>query len=148
MNGLVREVCDSLAETIRERGLTLDIRESPFDPTVQADRNQVIRILVNLVSNAYRYTLAGGQITVSVEALDQYVLVQVADTGIGIASEDHERIFERFYRADHDVVRSQEGTGLGLGIVRSLVEMHGGELWLESELDKGSTFSFTLPVGR
>jgi signal transduction histidine kinase len=74
------------------------------------------------------------------------VQVDVTDTGIGIPEQDREAIFERFFRADHPVVREQTGTGLGLPIARSLIEMHGGRLWLRSEIGVGSTFSFTLPV--
>jgi PAS domain S-box-containing protein len=143
---IVGEVCDSLAETIRERGLELTVEADPGIPTVQADRNRLIQILMNLLSNAYRYTPSGGSIAVSVRPTDDAVLVEVADTGIGIAPEDQEKIFERFYRVDHELVNRQAGTGLGLPIARSLVELHGGRLWLESELGAGSTFSFTLPA--
>jgi signal transduction histidine kinase len=143
---IVGEVCDSLAETIRERGLELTIEAAPEIPAVQADRNRLIQILMNLLSNAYRYTPSGGSITVSVQSTDDAVLVQVTDTGIGIAPEDQEKIFERFYRVDHELVNQQAGTGLGLPIARSLVELHGGRLWLESEFGAGSTFSFTLPA--
>jgi signal transduction histidine kinase len=146
VTSIVREVCDSLAETIRERGLSLAIEADPAVSTVQADRNRLIQVLMNLLSNAYRYTPAGGSITVSVRLDTDAVLVEVADTGIGIAPEDQEKIFERFYRADQEIVNQQTGTGLGLPIARSLVELHGGRLWLESELGVGSTFRFTLPA--
>jgi len=146
VTSIVGEVCDSLAETIRERDLSLTTEADPAVPTVQADRNRLIQVLMNLLSNAYRYTPAGGSITVSVRPDKDAVLVQVADTGIGIAPEDQEKIFERFYRADQEIVNQQTGTGLGLPIARSLVELHGGRLWLESELGVGSTFSFTLPA--
>jgi len=146
VTSIVGEVCDSLAETIRERGLELAIEADPDVPTVQADRNRLIQILMNLLSNAYRYTPSGGSITVSVRLTDDAVLVAVTDTGIGIAPEDQERIFERFHRVDHELVNRQTGTGLGLPIARSLVELHGGRLWLESEFGVGSTFCFTLPI--
>jgi signal transduction histidine kinase len=113
---------------------------------VRADRNRIIQILSNLLSNAYRYTPAGGAITLSVHAADSSIQVDVADTGIGIAEEDQERIFERFFRVDHPTVNQQPGTGLGLPIVKSLVEMHGGRIWVQSGVGQGSTFSFTLPV--
>jgi signal transduction histidine kinase len=145
MSQIVHEVCEGIEETVRERGLTLEIDEAPSIPTIYADRNRVIQILVNLLSNAYRYT-PSGHITVSVRSTGDAVLTQVIDTGIGIAPEDQERVFEAFYRADHDIVTKQPGTGLGLSIVKSLVEMHGGKLQLQSALGKGSTFSFTLPL--
>jgi len=146
MPKIVHETCEGIAETVKERGLTLEIDEAPNIPTIDADRNAVIQILVNLLSNAYRYTPSGGKITVSIHSTDESVTVEVADTGIGIAPEDQELIFEPFFRADHDMVTNQPGTGLGLSIVKSLVEMHGGKLQLQSALDQGSTFSFTLPL--
>jgi signal transduction histidine kinase len=135
-----------MSETIKARGLALKLDLSTPLPIVHADRNRIIQILVNLLSNAYRYTPAGGTITVSTHMLDDAMLVQVADTGIGIIEEDQERIFERFYRVDHELVNQQPGTGLGLSIVKSFIELHGGRLWLQSEPGKGSTFSFTLPL--
>jgi PAS domain S-box-containing protein len=143
---VIVEVCDSVAETVKRRELTIALDLPPDVPTVYADRNRIIQVLTNLVSNAYRYTPAGGTITISARAVNGGVQVDVSDTGIGIDRADWEKIFERFYRVDHPLVRQQSGTGLGLPIVKSLVEMHGGKLWLESELGKGSTFSFVLPL--
>jgi signal transduction histidine kinase len=144
--GVILEISQDLAETMRQRELTLRFDLSPGLPPVYADRGRVVQVLLNLLSNAYRYTPAGGTITVAVHTRDDVVQVDVIDTGIGIPEQDHESIFERFYRADHPVVREQAGTGLGLPIARSLIEMHGGRLWLRSEVKAGSTFSFTLPV--
>jgi PAS domain S-box-containing protein len=143
---IAHEVCDSIAETIRKRGLTLTVEEASFVPTVYADRNRVIQILVNLLSNAYRYTPTGGAIRMSIKPADKAVLVEIADNGIGIGPQDQDRVFEPFYRTNQELVSKQPGTGLGLPIVKSLVELHGGKTWLESELGKGSTFRFTLPT--
>ncbi|MBN1642736.1 MAG: GAF domain-containing protein [Anaerolineae bacterium] len=143
---VVHEVCDSLSEAIRARGLVLDVDIAPDLPAVWVDRQRVIQILTNLLSNACRYTPEGGRITVSAELSDGTVVVAVTDTGIGIAPEDQEKVFERFYRADHELVKQQPGIGLGLSIARSLVELHGGRLWLNSEPGMGSTFRFTLPT--
>jgi two-component system phosphate regulon sensor histidine kinase PhoR len=101
---------------------------------------------MNLVDNAVNYTPAGGMIQVSAWSGGDFVYVSVRDTGIGIAKEDQKRIFERFYRADHEGVLVVPGTGLGLSIVQSLVEMHGGRMELESQPGQGSTFTFSLPV--
>lgn len=144
--GMVLEISQELAETLRQRELTLHFDLAPGLPRVHADRGRVIQVLLNLLSNAYRYTPPGGALTIAIRALDGEVQVDVSDTGIGIPEEDREAIFQRFYRADHPVVREQPGTGLGLSIARSLIEMHGGKLWLRSELGAGSTFSFTLPI--
>jgi len=144
--GVILEISQELTETMRQRELTLHFDLPPGLPPVCADRGRIVQVLLNLLSNAYRYTLAGGEITIAVHALDDEVQVDVTDTGIGVSEQDRESIFERFYRADHPVVREQAGTGLGLPIARSLIEMHGGRLWLRSEEQVGSTFSFTLPV--
>ena len=101
-------------------------------------------MLVNLLHNAVKFTRPGGEIVVSAAQRENEVVVQVRDTGVGIAPEDLARIFERFYKADRS--RSGGGTGLGLSIARHLVEAHGGRIWAESELDKGSSFFFTLPA--
>jgi len=143
---LVSSVCESIAETLRERELTLIVEKAPSLPVIQADRNRVIQVLTNLLSNAYRYTPPGGEIRVSMGLDEANVWVSVADTGIGIAVQDREKIFEPFYRANQEMVNQQTGTGLGLPIVRSLIEMHGGTIKLETELGVGSTFSFTLPI--
>jgi signal transduction histidine kinase len=143
---VVYEVGESVAETVKQRDLTLQLDASPGLPKVHADRNRVIQALLNFVSNAYRYTPAGGTITVSAHQAGDVVQVDVADTGIGISQEDQEKIFDRYFRADHPLVRQQAGTGLGLPIAKSLIEMHGGKLWLQSKVDQGSTFSFTLPI--
>ena len=120
--------------------------EVPDDlPTVEADYERVTHILVNIVTNAYQYTPEGGSVTISAQQQEDGVRVDVADTGIGIAPEDQERIFERFYRGEHSLVMSAAGTGLGLSIVQQLVEMHFGRLWFESELGKGTTFSVLFP---
>lgn len=119
---------------------------TPSLPLVQGDHARVTQILNNLLDNAFNYTPQGGSITVRARASGKFVYVSVADSGIGISPENQERIFERFFRAEDAAVQTVAGTGLGLSIVRSLVEMHGGSLSLESELNKGSTFTFSLPV--
>ncbi len=143
---VIDEVVTSLEGQVQEKhlGLSVDVPEGL--PMVQGDRDRIAQILFNLVTNAYQYTPEGGQITISVRPEDGALRVDVSDTGIGIAPEDQQRIFDRFYRADHPVVRESNGTGLGLSIVKSFVEMHGGEIWVESELGHGSTFSFTLLI--
>jgi signal transduction histidine kinase len=144
--GVILEISQELTETLHQRELTLEFDLAPGLPRVYADHGRIVQVLLNLLSNAYRYTPAGGTITIAIHALDDEIQVDIADTGIGIPAKDRESIFERFYRADHPVVREQAGTGLGLPIARSLIEMHGGKLWLQSEAEMGSTFSFTLPI--
>jgi CheY-like chemotaxis protein len=110
------------------------------------DRDRLNQVLTNLVSNAIRYTPEGGEIEVLAYPVEGAVRVDVRDTGIGISPEDLGRIFERFYRADHPLVQEAGGSGLGLSIAKMFVEMHGGRLWVESELGKGSAFTLVLPM--
>jgi PAS domain S-box-containing protein len=117
-------------------------------PRVMADPERFRQIMDNLLSNAYAYTPEKGQIIIRARQVNSHIQVDVQDTGIGISPEDHDRVFERFYRGDHPFVLATSGTGLGLSITRQLVEMHRGSIWLESNgiPEEGSTFSFTIPV--
>jgi signal transduction histidine kinase len=110
------------------------------------DERKIKQILLNLLSNAVKFTPEGGQIKVDASLSDSAVIVSVADTGIGIAPEDQEAIFEEFRQVGKDYARKREGTGLGLTLTKKFVEMHGGKIWVESELGKGSIFTFTLPI--
>ena len=102
-------------------------------------------MIFNLLSNAVKFTPAGGAVDVSAAQVNGEVRVAVADTGPGLAPEDHERIFEEFQQTELGV-EQREGTGLGLALSKRLVELHGGRIWVDSELGKGSTFVFTLPA--
>jgi two-component system sensor histidine kinase VicK len=114
-----------------------------------------VQVLTNLVSNAYKFTPRGGRITIRLEhAVNQWDLqgssevvhLTVEDNGIGIGREDQEKIFQKFFRSEDQAVCRVPGTGLGLSIAKSLVEMQGGQIWLESEFRQGTTFHFTVPV--
>jgi signal transduction histidine kinase len=110
------------------------------------DERKIKQILVNLLSNAVKFTPEGGQIKVEAALGDSAVIISVTDTGIGIAKEDHEAIFEEFRQVGTNYAQKREGTGLGLSLTRRFVEMHGGKIWVESEPGKGSKFTFTLPI--
>jgi signal transduction histidine kinase len=112
---------------------------------VQGDPFYLNHALSNLVDNAYRYTPAGA-IIVSARTVNGSVEVSVSDTGVGIPPEEQKRLFRQFIRGEHDEVRSQKGTGLGLSIAHSIVEAHRGRIWVDSEVGKGSTFCFAIPV--
>ncbi len=143
---VVEEVSLAFEHRIREKSLSY-IVDIPDDlPPLWADKDRLTQILTNLISNACQYTPEGGSVTVTARAVGDVVQVDVRDTGIGIAPEDLPRVFDRFFRADHPVVRESPGTGLGLAITKAFVELHGGQIWVQSELGKGSTFSFTIPV--
>lgn len=140
------DVVAALRPRAEEKGQALTNEVPGNLPFVRADPNRVAQILTNLIGNAIAYTPEKGRIRVIGRLLDGEVELDVIDNGIGIPAEEQARIWERFYRSDHPVVSEQVGTGLGLPIVRSLVELQGGKVWVESELGKGSTFSLTLPV--
>jgi two-component system phosphate regulon sensor histidine kinase PhoR len=115
-------------------------------PRVIGDKGRLHQVLANLVDNAIRYTPEGGRIEVLVHAVEGAARVDVKDNGIGIPAAELGRVFERFYRGEHGLVRATPGTGLGLSIVEMLVEMHGGRVWVESVPGKGSTFTVILPA--
>jgi PAS domain S-box-containing protein len=142
----INQVIVAMEARAVEKGLTLHSEVPSALPEVIADPDRLVQILTNLVANACHYTPAGGEVVVSAGLHGGEVYVSVYDTGIGIAREDQDKIFDRFFRADDPVVQDTPGTGLGLSIVQSLVEMQGGRVWVESELGEGSTFTFTLPA--
>jgi two-component system phosphate regulon sensor histidine kinase PhoR len=146
----VAQLIESCIETSRHRAAEKEIAISvkPFNgvPDVAGDRRRLAEVLQNLLDNATQYTLARGQIAVSAKTHDAEVVFTVADTGIGIPKADQPRIFERFYRVDAARSREAGGTGLGLSIAKHIVEVHGGRIWVESEVGRGSRFHFSVPV--
>ncbi|MCP4360283.1 MAG: GAF domain-containing sensor histidine kinase [Chloroflexi bacterium] len=142
----VADVTGSLRERIDAREQILDIDIADDVPDVYADPNRIAQVMTNLVSNANKYTLDGGHIFVRVMCDTNLVRIAVQDTGIGISEENQEKLFTQFFRAEDHAVREQPGWGLGLSIVRKMVEAQRGQITFESELGQGSTFTFTLPL--
>jgi len=144
---LLAEVQATIRPLIEEKSQVLEIEQAGGLPPLTADRFRVKQILLNLLSNAHKFTLVEGHITLSCRLVDQATLLfSVADTGIGIKPEDQKIIFEEFRQADGSASREVTGTGLGLAISKRLVEMHGGRIWVESEYGHGATFSLLLPL--
>ncbi len=139
-----QDVWGTLGDRATQRGVTLTV--DPGSSQVPADADALRQILTNLIDNSLRHTPPGGRITCRARVDGDGVVVAVADTGTGIASDHLPRIFERFYRADLSRSREEGGTGLGLAIVKHLVEAHGGRVWAESERGRGATVSFWLPT--
>jgi len=143
---VIREVADSLRPLIeaKQQRLRLDLGEAL--PAVWADADRVAQILTNLISNAHKYTLLEGSITVAARRDDGFVRVDVSDTGIGLSPEDQAQLFTKFFRAHDRSPQAGGGTGLGLVITRLLVELHGGRITVSSAPGQGSTFTFFLPA--
>ncbi len=135
------------AQATKKSGKHVLVTDVPPDlPVVFADRTRVERILENLIDNAIKYSPRGGEIRISVRGQDDGVVFGVSDRGIGIGGEDQLKLFQAFQRLDVGSLAGIQGVGLGLVVCRRLVEAHGGRIWVESEVGKGSTFYFTLPV--
>jgi GAF domain-containing protein/DNA-binding response OmpR family regulator/nitrogen-specific signal transduction histidine kinase len=144
---IIKEVGVSFEGQLVQKPMNFSLDLPDSLPHVYADKSRVVQILVNLIGNAWRYTPEGGEITVRARVRDdKFVQIDVEDTGIGIVEKDLEYIFDRFFRSERTEVEMVDGTGLGLSITKSFVEMLSGEIWVKSELDVGSTFSFTLPL--
>ena len=148
----VRMALDNALTLVRERatrhGISLRLAVAEGVGALVADERKVKQILLNLLSNAVKFTPEGGGISVKAGPADGFAEISVSDTGVGIAPEDQTAIFEEFRQVGSDYARKQEGTGLGLALTKRFVEMHGGTIWVKSEVGQGSTFTFTLPLER
>ena len=147
----VPEAIDNALTLIKERagrhGIDLQSAVDPAISEVKGDVRKVKQIMLNLLSNAVKFTPESGRITVAAKPVDHSMIeISVSDTGIGIAPEDCEAVFEEFRQVGTDYTKKAEGTGLGLALTRKFVELHGGKIWVTSEIGKGSTFAFTLPL--
>ncbi|MDI7276016.1 MAG: ATP-binding protein [Anaerolineae bacterium] len=142
---LVQEAVDTARSLAEVRGLRLEVQIEPKLPRLMIDPTRIRQVLFNLLNNAARFT-EQGTITVNVRRQGDEVVFAVADTGVGIPAKDIPRIFDEFRQVDEGIRRRHGGAGLGLAISKRFVELHGGRIWAESEVGRGSTFSFALPV--
>ncbi len=139
-------LADMLAPPMKDKNIQFIVDVPEGLPAAKADKTQLERVFINLIGNAIKFTPAGGKITLEAKQIDGGMLgISVSDTGFGIAEKDLSKIFEEFYRVDNEVNQSVKGTGLGLSLVKYIVEAHKGRLSVASELNKGSSFSFTIP---
>ncbi|MBI5875428.1 MAG: hypothetical protein HZB81_06255, partial [Deltaproteobacteria bacterium] len=129
---------------IEEKQIELKVAVDVEALEIEADKELIIHVFANLIANAFKYTSSGGIVEVKVFKDAKGVVVEVKDTGIGIPPEDTPHIFEEFFRAGN-VLKTTKGTGLGLALAKYIIERHGGNIFLESELGKGTTFRFTIP---
>ncbi len=146
MDALLQQLKADHEVQAKEKRITYEFHVPPKLPILQADRDKIALALHNLVGNALKYTLDGGRIVVSAEMEDRRLRVAVTDTGIGIGPEEIDKIFEKFYRSKNPLAANVKGSGLGLPIAREVARLHGGDVTVESELGKGSTFTLALPL--
>jgi two-component system phosphate regulon sensor histidine kinase PhoR len=144
INNLVNEVIERLMPQAARKRISILIDLTDNLPQIQADRERIQHVILNIMHNAIKFTPDSGEIKVVTAADAKSVTVQIMDTGIGIAKEDLPHIFERFFKADRS--RSNPGSGLGLAIAKHIIQAHGGKIWVQSQPGKGSTFSFSLPL--
>ena len=142
---LIDDLKHSLHPMLEERGVELFV-EVPEDlQPIAADRDLLEQVLINLVDNAIKFSPHGSRVFLRAETCSDCVEIEVQDEGFGIAAEEKKRVFDPYFRSSDSRVDGQRGTGLGLAIVRTIVEQHGGSIWVESEVDQGTTFRFSLP---
>lgn len=146
LRATISEACEAIEPLARNKSLTLTQDIPSSLPLVRADRPKLRRIFVNLLSNAIKFTAPGGKVLVKAERDGDAVRVSVVDTGVGIAKEDIARLFDKYEQARSRATSREKGTGLGLYITKQLVELHGGQITVNSKVGEGSTFSFTLPI--
>jgi signal transduction histidine kinase len=143
------EVLQRSAQDLRgaadKKGISLQLDCPAVLPTVWGDPSRLQQVIDNLVSNAIKFTDKDGRVRVAGEDKGDCIKVSVSDSGIGLSKDDQEKVFDMFYQADASMRRSTGGAGLGLAIARGIVVLHGGQIWVESELGKGATFCFVLP---
>jgi signal transduction histidine kinase len=146
LENVVRAVAQEEGERFKEKEIEFSLQVNGPIPRMMGDERRLHWALFHLVDNACKYTQAGGQVTLSLSSNENSVTAQIKDTGVGIAKEDQPHLFTRFYRVSLERTIDVRGQGVGLYIAKAIVEGHGGEIWVESELGQGSTFTFTLPL--
>jgi PAS domain S-box-containing protein len=149
VEGLIDQVVGNLQSKMdaRKKQIHIGVDIAPNMPEFQADRDKLMRILSNIVDNAFNYTYTGGKIDIGVQTQGERIVFSIKDSGIGIPEEFQPRVWRRFERFDqHALVMDVAGTGLGLSIVKELVELHNGQIWFESQLNKGTTFHIAFPL--
>jgi signal transduction histidine kinase len=143
---VIAEVVGLLRPQIEAKSQQLTVNQADALPRVQGDAERIRQILINLLSNAHKYTPHGGQIVITAQGLDGWIQIDVRDTGVGLSADEQAQVFNKFFRAQQPATQEVGGTGLGLAITRLLVELHGGRISVVSAPGQGSTFRFTLPV--
>jgi len=143
---IMEKINDLFAEQFRSKNIVFSYQLADNCATISADRSQIERVFINLIGNAFKFTPENGKISVDAKCLDKNIQIDVTDTGFGIPEDAQEAIFEEFYRVENPINQEVKGTGLGLTLVKHIVEGHRGKIWVKSKVGQGSTFSFTIPI--
>jgi len=146
LTGVIQSLRNEMMPILTAKKQSLEVNVEEGLPMVRADRNRVRQVLLNLLSNASKFTPESGKLKVEAVRENNWCRISVVDNGIGIKKDDQERIFEQFSQLDSNLAKEEGGTGLGLAIVKQIIEKHGGRIWVESEYGNGSRFTFTLPL--
>ena len=143
---LLEELVSTIQQQVRHEGFTIEVEIDTPLPSVQVDRAAITQAITNLIDNAIKYSSASTKVRVRGFSENRYLVVAVQDFGVGIKPEEIEKVFERFYRGGDELTRTVKGSGLGLTLVKQIVEAHRGSVHVESEPGRGSTFSIRLPL--
>jgi two-component system phosphate regulon sensor histidine kinase PhoR len=144
---MLNEVVVKVRPQIDEKGQTFETKFPEKLPEPELDKDKIAAVLVNLLGNAVKYTPEGGRVALRVNVTDHQIEMSIEDTGVGIAEDELPKVFDKFFRSQDPRVQQETGTGLGLALAQEVVRLHGGQITVESELNKGSTFSVILPRG-
>jgi len=145
LNAVVKTVSATMQQKLAEKQQTLSLLIDPAATLVSGDQDKLVQVLTNYLSNAHKYTQQGGEISIEIDSHDGLTRAAVNDNGYGIATDDQQQLFSKFYRVDNSMTREIGGTGLGLSIVKQVIELQGGEVGVDSRLGEGSSFWFTIP---
>jgi len=145
---LIDNVLYEILPSANKKNITIEFKDRSKVPQVYADPEKIRAVVQNLLDNAIKYTPKGGKITIETVIMDEYLKVGISDNGIGIPSDQRKNIFDRFFRGRNAVRVETDGSGLGLFIVKSIIEKHGGMIWFESRENQGTTFYFTVKIAK
>jgi len=146
IKSLIKDTMDILCPLADSKKIKIDVRLADGLPSLSIDIDKIKQVLINIIGNAIKFSPEGSSININVKKKNEYILFEIQDFGFGIPENEHEKIFNMFFQSASIRDKNIKGTGLGLSISKAIIEAHGGRIWVDSKIDKGSTFSFTLPI--
>ncbi|MCJ7570865.1 MAG: MEDS domain-containing protein [Candidatus Thermoplasmatota archaeon] len=146
IKSLIKDTMDIICPLADSKKIKIDVRLTEGLPPLNIDADKIKQVLINIIGNAIKFSPEGALININVKKKNEYILFEIQDYGLGIPKNEHEKIFEMFFQSESIRNKNIKGTGLGLPISKTIVEAYGGQIWVDSKIGKGSTFSFTLPI--